>query len=139
MASGKRHYRITEADAAFAHDVVIAIKGRPGINDYNLVLSAIGRPYIGYYRSIVSKAAALIQSMACNHGYVDGNKRTAIILTLLLIDQSGYALRPAKKSEDLNVAIEQFVISVVDDKLTMDEIKEWYKARIIRKAPAKRN
>jgi len=77
--------------------------------------------------------------MACNHGYVDGNKRTAIILTLLLIDQSGYALRPAKKSEDLNVAIEQFVISVVDDKLTMDEIKEWYKARIIRKAPAERN
>ena len=33
LASGKRHYRITEADAAFAHDVVIAIKGRPGIND----------------------------------------------------------------------------------------------------------
>ncbi|MSO89334.1 MAG: hypothetical protein EXQ89_05135 [Rhodospirillaceae bacterium] len=45
-----------------------------------LIESAIARPYSGYYRSIVKKAAALLESMASNHGFADGNKRTTLIL-----------------------------------------------------------
>jgi prophage maintenance system killer protein len=38
------------------------------------------RPYNGYYRPIEKKAAALVESMGGNHGFIDGNKRTAVIL-----------------------------------------------------------
>lgn len=35
------------------------------------------RPQTGYYDDIVAEAAALLESLAINHPFVDGNKRTA--------------------------------------------------------------
>jgi death-on-curing protein len=114
-----------------AHDAALAAGGRPGITSLDLIFSAIGRPYNGYYRSISRKAAALTQSVAKNHGFADANKRTAIILTLLLIERSGYALEPLS-GEQLDVALEEFVVSVVADNLSVDAIAAWYEARIVR-------
>ena len=51
--------------------------GLPGIRDLGLIESAVSRPFTGYYRSIESKAAALVQSMSGNHGFIDGNKHAA--------------------------------------------------------------
>jgi death-on-curing protein len=95
------------------------------------LLSAIGRPYTGYYRSISRKAAALLQSIATNHAFNDGNKRTSIILTHLLLDQSGYSLEPIDADEDLERALEDFVVdAIVTDKLSIDAITEWLAPRI---------
>ncbi|MFN7597855.1 MAG: Fic family protein [Cereibacter sp.] len=52
----------------------------------HLIESAISRPYSGYHRSIARKSAALLHSVATNHGFVDGNKRTAWFLAMILID-----------------------------------------------------
>jgi len=35
----------------------------PGVRDWGLLESAIGRPYTGYYRRIHKKAAALVESL----------------------------------------------------------------------------
>lgn len=95
------------------------------------LLSAIGRPYTGYYRSIARKAAALLQSIATNHAFNDGNKRTSIILVDLLLDRSGYRLEAMDAFEDLEQAIEDFVVeSVVKAKCSVDTIAEWFVARI---------
>ena len=40
-----------------AHDMALTLGGRPGILSMDLVRSAIGRPYTGYYRPIYKKAA----------------------------------------------------------------------------------
>ena len=136
MPSGRRHYRVTLADALGAHDRALRSGGRPGIKDINDILSAIGRPYSGYHRTIASKAAALVESVATNHGFTDGNKRTAIILTELLLGQSGYSLRPIDRNETLDEAVEEFVVAIVNHEYSFDEIQAWYKARI-RKAPEK--
>lgn len=113
-----------------AHDRALRSGGRAGIKDINDVLSAIGRPYSGYHRNIASKAAALMQSVATNHGFTDGNKRTAIILTDLLLEQSGYTLRPINRKEKLDEALEEFAVSIVNHDYSFDEITEWYKSRI---------
>jgi death-on-curing protein len=95
------------------------------------LLSAIGRPYTGYYRSIVHKAAALLQSIATNHAFYDGNKRTSVILLHLLLDRSGYSLEPSDAIEDLEQAIEDFVVDcVVTEKWAVDAIGEWLSRRI---------
>lgn len=134
MPSGKRHYRITLADALSAHDRALATGGRPGIHDYDALLSAIGRPYTGYYRSIVRKAAALLQSIATNHAFNDGNKRTSILLTDLLLDRSGYRLEPIDASEDLEHVLEDFVVeAVVKGRENTEGIVAWLEPRIIRK------
>lgn len=61
----------------------------PGIRDLTLIESALARPYTGYYRSIAKKAAALLESLVGNHGFIDGNKRTAIHMVGILLENSG--------------------------------------------------
>lgn len=109
------------ADVYQAHEAALRTGGRPGILNFDSVLSAIGRPYHGYHRSIHEKAAALLEGVATCHGFADGNKRTALILTLLLIEESGYRLVPANSSEDLDDALEEFILGVVAHKYTFAE------------------
>ena len=134
MPSARRHYRITRADALNAHEVALRNGGGlSGIRSLDQVLSSIGRPYSGYHRRIENKAAALLQSVAMGHGFVDGNKRCAVILTNLLLDKSGYSLQPVDRFESLDDgALESFVLSVVADRLDFDEISAWFVARIER-------
>ena len=56
--------------------------GDPGILNANALKSAIARPYHGYHRRIHKKAAALVHGIVSNHGFVDGNKRTALYSSL---------------------------------------------------------
>lgn len=51
--------------------------GSHGVRDKNLVESAVFRPQNGYYNSVEEQAAALMESLANNHGFIDGNKRIA--------------------------------------------------------------
>lgn len=131
-----RHYVVTIDDALRAHELALQSGGRAGIKSENDILSALGRPYTGYYRSIDRKAAALLQSVATNHGFIDGNKRTALLLTTLLIGRSGYRL-VAKGNEDLQQAFEDLVVSVLENHLSVDVIAGWFASRLRR--PATRN
>jgi death-on-curing protein len=52
------------------------------VSDYGLLDAAVARPRatvfgLDAYADIFAKAAALLQSLARNHAFVDGNKRTA--------------------------------------------------------------
>jgi death-on-curing protein len=103
--------------------------GLEGILNRDLVLSAIGRPYIGYDRHLWQKAAALFQSIACNHGFADAQKRTAIVLTSVLIDRSGYRLSPVP-GENLEDALEVLAEAVVLKTVERDHLVDWFKARL---------
>ena len=94
--------------------------------------SAIARPYNGYHRSIERKAAALIESMARNHGFADGNKRTTIILMHMLLTRSGYRLVPASRGESVEDAAEAMVLSVVTRNTSFQDIVAWFEARVQR-------
>jgi death on curing protein len=96
------------------------------------VESAIARPYLGYDRPIYRKAAALLQSVAGNHGFVDGNKRTAVILVELLLARSGYELIGIPP-EDIQIALEAVVLNTVQHNLSLEELRLWFRARIVPK------
>jgi death-on-curing protein len=66
-----------------------------------------------------------------NHGFVDGNKRTALALTDLLIKRSGYRLTGATDEEDLDLALEELAVSVARGKLKFDAISDWFKQRLV--------
>ena len=104
------------------------MQGRDGISNLSLIESAIGRPYSGYYRSIEAKAAALLESVVGNHGFADGNKRTALLLVDLLIERSGYRLYipDGERLDDL-------IVSVAEGAVTFDHLRMWFKARIFRR------
>lgn len=119
------HYRVTLADAMTAHDEALRYGGRDGVTSLHLIESALGRPYSGYYRRIHEKAAALLESMVGNHGFVDGNKRTAWLLVELLVSRSGYCLDiPAEERLD------DFVVSVAAGETEFPAIIAWFAGRI---------
>lgn len=65
--------------------------GAAGIRDSGLLTSALARPqqiwaYSEEKPSIQRLAAAYAVSLVRNHAFVDGNKRVALIVTLLFLD-----------------------------------------------------
>jgi death on curing protein len=115
-----------------AHDEALTFGGRAGLIDLSLVQSALGRPYSGYYRRIHQKAAALADSMSKNHGFMDGNKRTTLLLIHTLLTKSGYALVPID-DEQINHSIEGMILDVVNRKMSFDDIVAWFQIRIRRR------
>ncbi len=113
MPRGRKHYRIKPEDAFKAHDTASTHEGTPGVINLHLIESAIARPYNGYYRRILKKATSLFESICRNHGFTDGNKRTAVLLSELLIERSGYEL-VSDDNEDLDNAIEDLAVNVAN-------------------------
>jgi death-on-curing protein len=74
-----------------------------------------------------------VESVATNHGFVDGNKRTALILLAVILVKSGYVLAPLP-GENLDDAVEQMILDVVEHRLTKRQAIEWLKQRV-RKIP----
>jgi len=67
--------------------------------------------------------------MATNHGFVDGNKRTTLILTYTLIVRSGYDLVAAEEDGNIETEFEELLLSV-SDHLPFEEIVQWFRRRV---------
>jgi death-on-curing protein len=78
---------------AIQHLQIEEYGGFQGIRDLGLLESAVFRPQTGYYNSIHEEAAALMESLANNRPFLDGNKRAAFasVHTFLLVN--GYDLQ----------------------------------------------
>ena len=64
--------------------------GLHGVRDKNPVEAAVFRPQSGYYNSIEEEAAALMESLGNNHGFLDGNKRVAFTATDVFLRRNGF-------------------------------------------------
>lgn len=98
--------------------------GQDGVRDLGLVQSALARPQTGYYDSLWLQAAALLQSFARNHAFVDGNKRVAFALTAIFLRMNGHRIvvGPA--------AGEQFLVDqVIAGHAELSEIASWLESR----------
>jgi death on curing protein len=51
--------------------------GSTGVRDLGLLEAALFRAQTGYYADLIEEAAALWESLAQNHPFIDGNKRSA--------------------------------------------------------------
>ena len=64
------------------HDILIeTFGGSTGLRDIGALEAALMRPQLGYYQDLIEEAAALMESLANNHPFVDGNKRVAFFIT----------------------------------------------------------
>ena len=73
-----------------------------------------------------------MESMSGNHGFVDGNKRTTIILTHLLLSKSGYQLKPLLTDRSLDAAMEELILGAVCHELGFKQIVRWFEERLTR-------
>ena len=74
------------------------------------------------YPSLFDKAAALLRGLAANHPFVDGNKRTAMLAALTLLNLNGQDTSGVDDQQ-----LEDFAVRVVTDKLDIPTIAQWLK------------
>ena len=85
---------LTLDDALYIHAEQLRLfGGAPGVRDHGLIESALLRPQTGYYADLVEQAAALWESLAMNHGFVDGNKRVAFACADIFLGLNGARLK----------------------------------------------
>ncbi|SPE44956.1 Death-on-curing family protein [Candidatus Sulfotelmatobacter sp. SbA7] len=72
------------------HRLIELFGGLPGVRDKGAVEAAVFRPQTGYYNSIEEEAAALMESLANNHGFLDGNKRIAFAAIDVFLRRNGF-------------------------------------------------
>lgn len=88
------HDYLTVADVLGMHTVLIQrYGGAPSVRDPGALESALFRPQTGYYEDIVAEAAGLLESLAINHPFVDGNKRIAFAATDVFLRINGWRLQ----------------------------------------------
>ena len=81
---------LTFAEVLAIHDDQIErYGGSPGVRDPGLLEAALFRPQTGYYADLIEEAAALWESLAQNHPFIDGNKRVAFAATYTFLAING--------------------------------------------------
>lgn len=84
------HIYLTLDDVLWIHQEQLATYGgATGVRDMGLIESALLRPQTGYYSDLIEEAAALWESLAMNHGFIDGNKRVAFATTIIFLRANG--------------------------------------------------
>jgi death-on-curing protein len=84
--------------------------GRAGVRDVGLLKSALAMPRATFeqqllHGTVFEQAAAYLFHLARNHPFADGNKRTALMCTLVFLGTNGQRLSaPAAELYDLVVA-----------------------------------
>lgn len=74
------------------HRLIEMFGGLHGVRDKAAIEAAVFRPQTGYYNSIEEEAAALMESLGNNDGFLDGNKRTALAASGVFLQRNGYYL-----------------------------------------------
>jgi death on curing protein len=95
--------RMEVADAVTAHDLQLAAHGGPtGIRDAGLLESALARPMNIWAceespPSLPVLAAAYAFGISWNHPFVDGNKRTALVVSFAFLDVNGLEVNASQE------------------------------------------
>jgi death on curing protein len=87
-----REYLTVAAVYRMQHRLIELFGGLHGVRDVGAIEAAVFRPQVGYYDSVEEEAAALMESLGMNHGFVDGNKRIAFTAADVFLRRNGFFL-----------------------------------------------
>jgi death-on-curing protein len=82
---------LTLVEVLAMHEELIELYGGAhGVRDMGAIESALFRPQTGYYDDVIAEAAALLESLAVNHPFIDGNKRIAFAVADVFLRLNGF-------------------------------------------------
>src|ERR1700686_2383930 len=73
-------------------DLFGGMHGMHGVRDKGAVEAAVFRPQTVYSNSLEEEAAALMESLGNNHGFLDGNKRIALTAADVFLRRNGFCI-----------------------------------------------
>src|SRR5580698_9326925 len=98
--------------------------GSGGMRDETLLDSTLAKPHnvFAYQEDpdIFRLATSYAFGIARNHAFIDGNKRTALVVSLTFLDRNGWDIIAAK--EDVYFTF----LHLADGSLSEDELTAWF-------------
>lgn len=120
---------INASGALAAHAEQLSLHGGPeGVRDVGALESALARPInLTAYGDpdAAALAAAYAFGLARNHPFVDGNKRTAAVVSVGFLILNGFALGASEA--DLAVHFQEFAAG----NLAETELTDWFRRHIV--------
>jgi death-on-curing protein len=113
-------------DAVIAHDLELAAHGgSTGVRDAGLLESALNRPknilaYAESAPSLAALAAAYAFGISSNHPFVDGNKRTALLVSFAFLDVNGLEVTAIQKDAFLTI------LGLAAGEISEDQLALWF-------------
>ena len=119
---------LTMAEVLTMHaDQIERYGGSHGVRDPGLLEAALYRPQTGYYADLIEEAAALWESLAQNHAFIDGNKRAAFAATYTFL-----AINGALFTADAQGTYD-FVAALYDaNRFNFDNLVPWLRKHVTR-------
>ena len=120
---------ISLEELVWLHTVAVTeFGGSQGVRDRGLLESAIARPLATFggknlYDTPYMRAAALAESLVMNHGFVDGNKRTAMYAMAAWLEREGYVI-DAERGE-----LRDLALSIASRELSTEQTAAWLAQR----------
>ena len=114
------------ADAVIAHDLELAAHGgSPGIRDQGLLESALARArniwaYAESPLSLPRLAAAYAFGISSNHPFVDGNKRTVLVVSFAFLDVNGLEVTASQEDAFLTI------LGLAAGEVSEDQLAAWF-------------
>jgi death on curing protein len=117
---------LTIKEVIFLHEYLVReFGGSKGLRDLAALESALARPETGYYNNIFEEATALMESLAINHPFIDGNKRVSFFVTDVFLRMNGYYIDCDSKS-----AYSFFMTLFESGKFRFKELLPWLNKHI---------
>lgn len=114
-------YFLDMEDVLELHRVQLArFGGAVGIRDAGLIEAALARPQSGYYGDLLEEAAALWESLAMNHGFVDGNKRVGFAAVYVFLRVNGVTIKAGA-----DVALRFILDALESGKFQKEVLESW--------------
>lgn len=115
--------------ALAAHEEQLAEHGgASGVRDLNMLESALARPLnlVAYGEPDVAElAASYAFGIAKNHPFVDGNKRTAAVVSETFLVLNGYELTCS------DVEMVTTFLALAAGELTVEALADWFRTHIV--------
>jgi death-on-curing protein len=114
-----------DAVLAMHEETLMHHGGAEGVRDANLLESALARPenllaYSEQAPSLSRLAASYASGIAANHPFIDGNKRTAFIVSVTFLLLNGLKLIAAKEDRVLTFW------SLADGSMSEEQLAQWF-------------
>ena len=122
---------LTPEQVLFIHSRLVGeTGGSHGVQDLGLLESAVARPKATFdskdlYPDLFTKAAALMNSLINNHPFVDGNKRTALLVSFAFLDVNG--LEVTASQEDAYLTI----LGLAAGEISKDQLAQWFDRNLV--------
>ena len=119
-------YLTVEEILRLHYQVIEDFGGSHGIRDEGRLESVINAPAVyifgkDQYVSIYDKAAVYLRNIIKDHPFLDGNKRTGLIVCAIFLIRNKYIIKAAPE------VLENFTLAVATEHLSIDEISNWLK------------